>query len=144
MKRSLKDSYVQPATGDRRGVFFGIFLAASSQTLTLAAITVGVAWIPLAILSVFRRGAELVSFLTNYATQTRFLIIIPALILAEPPLRERLDLVVHHFERSLVPRDQIHEFQVEWKCCERLRHSKLVQGLLVLLTYGTARFWDST
>jgi hypothetical protein len=140
MKQSPKDSYAQSDARLRPQVFFGLFRTASSRTLTLAAIAVAVAWIPLAILSAFQGSVAFLSFLSDYATQTRFLIIIPVLISAEPPLRERLDLVVHHFERYLVPRDQTQEFQADWNSSERLRHSRLIQGLLILLTYGTAAF----
>ena len=121
-------------------VFLAMFRTASSQTLTRVAIAVGFAWVVPAILSLLRGGATFVSFLTDYASMTRFLLIIPVLIVAEPPLRERLDLVVHHFERFLVPREQVPRFQAEWAACERLRDSKLARGFLVLLTYGTAAF----
>jgi len=130
----------EPSSLSRPRVFLAMFRTASSQTLTRVAIAVGFAWVVPAILSLLRGGATFVSFLTDYASMTRFLLIIPVLIVAEPPLRERLDLVVHHFERFLVPREQVPRFQAEWAACERLRDSKLARGFLVLLTYGTAAF----
>ena len=104
------------------------------------AIVLGFTWVAPGILSALRGGATLRSFLTDYASMTRFLIIIPVLILAEAPLRERLNLVVHHFERFLVRPEQVSKFHADWTACEKLRDSKLAQGLLILLTYGTAAF----
>ena len=49
---------------------------------------VAVAWVPLALLSALRGGGSFQSFLTDYATQSRFLIIIPVLILSAPALHE--------------------------------------------------------
>ena len=54
--------------------------------LMRTAAAVAVAWVPLAVLSAFRGGITFRSFLTDYATQSRFLIVIPVLILAELPL----------------------------------------------------------
>ncbi len=101
---------------------------------------VGVAWLPLAVLTVLRGRAAFLSFLTDYASQSRFLIILPVLILAEPQLRERLALVAHYFEKDLVPRDQRPEFQANWNSCDRLRNSKLARVSIAILTYAAAAF----
>jgi hypothetical protein len=44
--------------------------------LVRAAIATAVAWVPLAILSAFQGMPALLSFLTDYASLTRFLIIV--------------------------------------------------------------------
>ena len=139
----MKQDYSKPSarsslTGGWR--FLDLFRAASSQTLTRTFVAVAAAWIPLAVLSGLRGGAIFLSFLTDYASQSRFLIILPVLILAEPPLRQRLALVAHRFEADLVPRSQWPEFQAAWNSCERLRDSKLARMLIVVLTYATAAF----
>ncbi len=142
MKRLRQPSSTLPdqSSNSRPQVFLDLFRAASSQTLIRVAIAVGFAWVAPAILSALRGGATLLSFLADYASMTRFLIIIPVLILAEAPLRERLNLVVHHFARFLVRPEQVSEFQADWTACEKLRDSRLAQSLLILLTYGTAAF----
>jgi len=117
-----------------------LFQTASSRTLTRTFIAVGLAWIPLALLSALRGGDTFLSFLTDYASGSRFLIILPLLILAEPQLRERLALVAHHFEADLVPRDQFPEFQEKWNSFESQRNSRLAQVLIVMLAYATAAF----
>ena len=120
--------------------FLELFRTASSRSLTGTFTAVGLAWIPLVVLSALRGGNTLLSFLTDYASQSRFLIILPVLILAEPQLRARLALVAHRFEVDLVPRNQWPEFQANWNSCERLRNSNLARVLLVILTYATAAF----
>ena len=57
-----------------------------------------VAWVPPALFSGFRARGVFFSFLTDYAFQTRFLIILPALILAAPSLNKRLDKVAYQLE----------------------------------------------
>ena len=118
----------------------GLFRAASAHTRKLTLAAVALAWIPLAILSAIRGRAAFSSFLTDYATQSRFLIILPVLILAEPQLRQRLALVAHQFEADMVPRQQWPEFQAKWALCERLRDSNVARVLIIVLTYATAAF----
>ncbi len=127
-----------PPTLARGWRLLDLFRTASSRTLTRTFTAVAVAWIPLAVLSALRGGDSFLSFLTDYATQSRFLIIVPVLILAEPQLRERLALVAHHFEADLVPREGWPQFQADWNSCERLRDSRLAKAVIVLLTYAMA------
>lgn len=137
MDRSQRQPALQP-TLPRGWRLSDLFRTASSRTLTRTFTAIAIAWIPLAVLSALRGGASFLSFLTDYATQSRFLLILPVLILAEPQLRERLALVVHHFEADLVPRDQWPEFQANWNSCGKLRDSGFVKAVIVLLTYTTA------
>jgi hypothetical protein len=122
----------------RPQVFLDLFRAASSKTLTRAGAATAAAWLPLAVLTAIHGGAAFRSFLTDYATLSRLLIIIPVLILAEPPLHERLARVARHFESFLVSREQLPKFQAHWTSCEKLRNSKLVFVLILMLTYATA------
>ncbi len=118
--------------------FFDLVRSASSRTLTRAFVAIAAAWIPLAALSALHGGAVFLSFLTDYAAQSRFLIILPILILAGPQLHQRLALVAHQFEEGLVPRSQWAEFQAAWDSHQKLWQSKLVQIAIVVLTYATA------
>jgi hypothetical protein len=117
----------EPAARSQSRVVFDLFRNATSQTLIRTALAVAVAWIPLAILSAIRGSASFLSFVTDYASQSRFLIIIPVLILAEPLLRARLTLVVHHFETFLIPDDQQTKFRQNWESFLKLQDSKLVR-----------------
>src|SRR5271167_992316 len=105
MKRSLRRISIEldQSTHTRPHIFLDLFRTASSQTLMRAGAAAAVAWLPVAVLSAIRGGSSLESFLTDYASLSRFLVVIPVLILAEPPLRARLALVVQHFETFLIP-----------------------------------------
>lgn len=70
--------------------------------LKTAAIAVAVAWVPLAILAATQGHAAFLSFLTDCAVQSRFLLVISVLILGVNPLHSRYALVVHHFGTTLV------------------------------------------
>lgn len=77
--------------------FLDLVRTASSGTVTQVFAASGLAWIPLVLLSDIRGTDVLLSFLTDYASGTRFLIILPVAILAEPQLRDRLARVAHQF-----------------------------------------------
>jgi len=75
--------------------------------------------------------------LTDYATQSRFLIIIPVLILSEPDLHERRRQVAQHIEAFLVPHDQRPKFHADWTSADKLRDSWLVRVMFAVLAYIT-------
>jgi hypothetical protein len=106
--------------------------------LIRAAIAVAVAWVPLAIFSAFRGQAAFLSFLTDYATLSRFLIVIPVLILGERPIHARYAKVAHHFEISLIADNELSRFQSQWRSYERLKDSTAVRVMLLLVTYALA------
>jgi hypothetical protein len=106
--------------------------------LIRTAIAVAVAWIPLAIFTALQGHEAFLSFLTDYATQSRFLIVIPVLILAERPLHARNVLVAHHFEIFLVAENEQSQFQSQWRSFERLKESKVVRVIVLLITYAIA------
>jgi hypothetical protein len=134
---STSSGRVPSASGWR---ILSLFRAASSHTRNRTLVAVALAWIPLAVLSAVHGGDVFLSFLTDFASQTRFLIILPILILAEPPLLQRLTLVANQFEKDLVPSEQWPEFQAQWASCVKLRNSVLVRISIVVLTYATAAF----
>jgi hypothetical protein len=123
--------------------FLDLFRDATSSVLIRAAVAVAIAWIPLAILNAFQGNAALFSFLTDVATQSRFLLIVPILILAERPLHARNTLVAHHFERFLVSDDERPIFQSKWTSHETLKDVVRVRIMLLVLTYLLA-VWLST
>src|SRR5882724_3507162 len=88
--------------------FLGLLRSASSRTLRLVIAAMAIAWVPTAILAAFRGVNSLQSFLVDYAVQSRLLVVIPLLILAEPPLVARLMTVAHHFrEEGLVKETEL-------------------------------------
>ena len=115
---------------------FDLFRNATSTMLKRAAIAVAVAWLPLAILAATQGHAALMSFLTDFSNQSRFLLIIPILILGVPPLHSRYELVVHHFGTTLVPDDQQARFQSNWRSHENLKDSIPITVMLLLMTYA--------
>src|SRR3954470_9495344 len=76
---------------------FQLIRAASSKTIAHMTGAVVIAWLPAAILSGAQGADSLRSFLTDVATQSRLLIVVPLLILYGPLLRERLDRVAQQF-----------------------------------------------
>ena len=129
-----------PSSYSRSGTFLDLLRDASSQTLTWTGVAVALAWLPLALLSAL--GGSLLSFLTDYATQSRFLIVIPVLILSAPALHERRQQVAEHIETFLVPRNQHPTFHADWISTDKLRDSWLVRTLIALLVYATVIWLD--
>lgn len=122
----------------RQWRLFDLFRTATTPMLIRTGIAVAAAWIPLVALCAARGGAAFLSFLTDYASQSRFLIVLSVLILAEPPLQRRHYMVANHFEDFIVPQEQRSQFQAAWSSHERARCSKLGYFVLLLLTYATA------
>ena len=115
---------------------FDLFRHATSTMLKRAAIAVAVAWVPLAILSATQGHAAFLSFLTDWAAQSRFLLIISILIFGVNPLHSRYALVVHHFGTTLVADEEQDRFQSNWRSHERLKDSVPVKVTLWLITYA--------
>jgi len=122
---------------DKPWRFLDLLHGATERRLTLTAIAVALAWAPPAVFSAFRGGSAFLSYLTDYASQSRFLIILPVLILATPNLHQRVARVAHHLE-EFVQESQLSTFKASWSSFERLRHSRLAQVVIVLLTYALA------
>src|SRR5260370_26254824 len=76
------------------------------------------------------------SFLTDYASLSRFLIIIPVLILGEKPLHARYALVAHHFETTLIADAEQSRYKSQWKSHEDLKDSTAIKVILLLVTYA--------
>jgi hypothetical protein len=106
--------------------------------LIRTAIAVAVAWVPLAVFSVFRGHGAFLSFLTDYASLSRFLIVIPVLMLGEWPIHARYAEVAHHFEISLIADNEQSRFQSQWRSYETLKDSTAVRVMLLLVTYALA------
>jgi hypothetical protein len=106
--------------------------------LIRAAIATAIGWVPLAVLSALHGHTAFLSFLTDFAMQSRMLIVVPVLILGESSVRTRYALVAHHFETSLIADDEKSKFDLRWRSYENLIDSIAVRVLLLLLTYALA------
>jgi hypothetical protein len=126
---------VEPSQLDNPWGFLYLLHGASEHLIILTALTVAVAWIPLAVLSALRGGTIFLSFLTDYASQSRFLIILPVLMLGAPSLHKRVARVAHHLE-DFVPESQLSTFNASWASFNRLRNSVIAKVVMVLLTYS--------
>jgi hypothetical protein len=114
----------------------GLLRSASSGTIRLVIAAVTVAWVPPAILSALHGLDSLRSFLTDYAAQSRLLLVIPLLILAEPPLVARLVAVAHHFrDEGLIKDTDLPRFATALSGLTRRGDSLLVRVVLILLVY---------
>jgi hypothetical protein len=137
MKESGEDHSTQTASHSltRAWRFMDLLHNATARELTLVATTVAAVWLPPAVLSAFRGWDVFRSFITDCASQSRFLIILPVLMLAAPMVNVRLAMVVRQL-KEFVPPDQLSRYQSGWNSFERLRNSGVVQVAIVLLTYA--------
>lgn len=139
MAQLLQDNSkrVAPLSASSPWRFSDLLRGANARRLTFTAIAVAVSWVPPALLSAIRGGTEFLSFLTDYASQSRFLVILPVLILGVPSLNRRLGKVAHYLE-ELVPEDNLSRFHMSWTSFERLRDSTVARVVIVLLTYAAS------
>ena len=137
MSRQPGSNQSDQSSYSRPQVFVDLLRDASSRTLKWTGVAVAVAWVPLALLSALGGGGSFQSFLTDYATQSRFLIVIPILILSAPSLHERRQQVAQHIEAFLVPRNQHPTFHADWTSTDKLRDSWLVRILMAVVVYAT-------
>jgi hypothetical protein len=115
-----------------------LFRDATAPMLIRAAIAVAIAWVPLAVFSAFQGHEAFLSFLTDFASQSRFLIVVPVLILGERPIHARYAQVAHHFEISLVADNEQPRFHSQWRSYEKLKDSTAIRVILLLVTYALA------
>jgi hypothetical protein len=127
-------SPLDPATLPRS--MLDLVRKASSRTVTRAVVLAAVAWVPLAFLCAIQGAASIKSFLTDFGVQSRCLVVIPLMILAEPPLRARLAFVARHFaEERLVREDEQTQLNSALATSERLRDSKLARIVIAVVAY---------
>lgn len=109
------------------------------RVLVVAAIT----WLPLLVLSAVEshaRGGLKIPFLYDVEAHTRFLIALPALVLAEVTVHLRLSPAVRQFvSRRIVPEKELPAFNEAVESTLRLRNSITLEIVLVILvgTVGT-------
>jgi hypothetical protein len=121
-------------------------LAGSRQQLLrrLAAISILVCWVPLALLSLaqghFLGGVRLF-FLHDIETHVRFLVSLPVLILTEVIVRERILPVLRNFvERQVVTPEERPKFYAAINFATRVHNSGIADIALLVLVF-TAGTW---
>jgi hypothetical protein len=101
-------------------------------------------WVPLAALSFVEGhllGGGRFSFLHDIETQVRFLISLPALILAEIVVHRRLRPVVKRFiERHIISAEELPKFYAMVDSAIRMRNSVIAEIVLLVLVF-TAGIW---
>jgi hypothetical protein len=96
-------------------------------------------WIPLLVLCLIEgqafRGVEL-PFFHDLAAQTRFLIAVPLLVLADIPVGVRLRQVVYHFlDARLVRDEELAKFEQIVMDTVRFRDARAAEMMVLLLAY---------
>jgi hypothetical protein len=98
-------------------------------------------WLPLLVLSALEgrmlgKGAA-VPFLLDLEVHTKFLVVVPLLIIAEIVVHRRMRPVLRQFlERRLVPENAMARFGTAVASAFRLRNSVLAEVLLIAFVYG--------
>jgi hypothetical protein len=107
------------------------------------------AWLPLLILSTLESNARFglrVPFLYDVEAHARFLIALPALIIAEVTVHVRLSPMIRHFvDRQIVTEKDMPAFQKAVDSALRLRNSRAMELILAILVFGLGSFiWQRT
>jgi hypothetical protein len=98
-------------------------------------------WLPLLALSALEGrvldGRAAVPFLLDLEVHTKFLVVVPLLIVAEIVVHRRMRPVVRQFlERQLIPEKAMTRFEAIIASAFRLRNSVLAEVLLIAFVYG--------
>jgi hypothetical protein len=104
---------------------------------------VGIAWLPLFLLATFAGGADRSAFLRDIEVHAKFLVALPAFIVAELLVHLRMLPVARRFvERRIVLRDDLPRFYSAVESAFRLRNSvPLEVGLLATVYTFGLWFW---
>lgn len=121
-------------------------LAGSRQQLLrrLAAISIVICWVPLALLSLaqghFLGGVKLF-FLHDIETHVRFLVSLPVLLLSEVIVRERIGPVLRNFvERQVVSPEELPKFYAAVNSATRIHNSVAAEIALFVLVFTAGRW----
>jgi hypothetical protein len=111
---------------------------------SLAAASILLCWVPLAILSLVQAhlpGGIKLSFVRDIETHVRFLVSLPLLILTEMIVRQRMRDVARNFvERKVVTSEELPKFYAVLNSTARVQNS-LVTDIVLLVFVFTAGTW---
>src|SRR5580658_262316 len=113
---------------------------------SLAAISILLCWVPLALLAVLQAhllGAIKLSFVRDIETHVRFLVSLPLLILSEMLVRERIGEIARNFvERKVVTSDELPKFYAALISVARIHNSLITEIVLFVFVFtGGAWVW---
>ena len=109
---------------------------ASARTLRLAVGAMVITWVPAALLSALHGVHAFKWFFLDFAAQSRFLIVIPLLILAHAPLAARLETTGRHFlDENLVREEDRSRFETAFGSLKRLDRSIVARVSILLIVY---------
>jgi hypothetical protein len=117
----------------------------SDDALGLMHLRIGVmtllAWLPLLVLCAWEGnlwgGSATVPFLKDVEVHTKFLVVLPLLVIAEFVMHRRMRPLPQQFlERKLIPENAIPRFEAAIASALRLRNSVIAELLLVGFVYG--------
>lgn len=150
---SASDVYVDEHVFDggpprRLQVSLGLVKPDEPRVVRRALFAAGVAWIPLAILttvqSIFFGDGSAGWFVRDIAVHARYLIAVPALILAETDCIPRLEHIVRQFvDTGLITNDDLPRYQRAVASTRRLLNSSYGDVIAVIAAY-LAVIWLST
>jgi hypothetical protein len=124
----------------------------SDNALTLVRrrviVSVIITWLPLLVLSALEGNAwdgnAAVPFLQDVEAQSRFLVALPLLVIAELVVHQRMRPLVEQFlQRKLIPENAMVRFNAAIASAFRLRNSMLAEVLLIAFVYvvGISIIW---
>jgi len=103
----------------------------SRRSILIAIGASAVAWLPVVVLSALQGSEVLRGFLLDYAAQSRLLLVIAVLIIAEPALIKRLELIANRFlEEKLITEEDRLRFEYALARFQRWGNSGLAQTSL--------------
>jgi hypothetical protein len=115
---------------------FALLRSASAPTVRMALSALAINWMPIAILAAFGGVYSLRAFLTDYAAQSRLLVVIPLLIIAEPPFAANLQSVADKFrDDGIVKPEQRARFDSAEAVLVRRGNNFIVKVVVVILAY---------
>jgi hypothetical protein len=102
------------------------------------AVAIGVAWLPLVVLSLISRdSASITAFLRDVAVHARFLLAVPLFIAADYVVLPRLESMARYFAVSnLVPASRMDEYNALLASSRRLSAGVWPSGFLVVTVYA--------
>lgn len=111
-----------------------------------AAISILICWVPLAVLSLVQGhivGGIKLSFLRDIETHVRFLVSLPALILAEIIVHQRARPIIKRFvERHLVIPEELPKFYASIDTAVAIHNSVITEIVILVIVFtGGVWFW---
>lgn len=107
------------------------------------------AWLPLLILSLIEAHSQFglkIPFVRDVEAHARFLLALPALVIAEVTVHVRLSPMIRHFiNRQIIVEKDLPAFNKAVNSTLRLRNSTAIELILAILVFGVGPFvWQQT